>query len=236
MAALARARAACGLRSPLVAEVHNQLGMLGKATGDFTTARRHYQRALEIIRRHPHHDSLELADLYHNLGGLEHVRGRFVAGELLARRAVTLRARRHGTDATSTWLDRTAHAALLDGLARSDASVATYRAALVRFRRRLGPGHHEVAVTLNNLGCALAAQGQTREALRHLRRSLVLKERRFGPAHVEVATALNNLATALRDVGRRSEARALFRRALAIFRRRLGDRHPSTRTCRAHLA
>ena len=35
-----------------------------------------------------------------------------------------------------------------------------YRTALPRFRRHFGPRHYEVAVTLNNLGCACTAQGK----------------------------------------------------------------------------
>ena len=161
--------------------------MLAKDAGDFAAARRHYRRALAIVSAHRADSALELADLYHNLGGLEHARGRFAAGEPLARRAVRLRARRHGADATVTWLDRTALAALLDGLGRFRESEAIYRAALVRFRRRLGVDHYEVAVTLNNLGCACADQGRIAEGMRMLRRALALKEALFGKQHIEVA-------------------------------------------------
>jgi tetratricopeptide (TPR) repeat protein len=232
--ALALARRA---RDPvLLAAVHNQLGMLGKATGDFAAARRHYARALALVRRRPRNDRLRLADLYHNLGGLEHARGRPHLGEPLARRAVQLRARAEGPDATATWLDRTAHAALLADLGRTAEAAAIYRAALPRFRRRFGAGHYEVAVTLNNLGCACADLGRPAEAARHLRAALRLKRAEFGDGHVEVALTENNLATVLGQAGRRAEARALLERAARTLALRLGARHPSARACRENLA
>jgi tetratricopeptide (TPR) repeat protein len=233
--ALTRARVAFGSRDPVVAVVLNQLGMLAKLTGDFAVARRHYLRALPIVRMHPRLEELELADLYHNLGGLEHARGRHAVGEPLARRAIALRSRRHGAAAIVTWLDRTAHAALLDGLGRHREAEAVYRMALHRFRRHFGSTHHEVAVTLNNLGCSLSAQGKRGAALRHLRRGLALKERLFGATHVEVAIALHNLGAVLRDADRAAEARPLLQRAHEIFRRCLGSAHPSTRACRRLL-
>lgn len=219
-----------------VAIVHNQLGKLGKHTGDFAAARRHYLLALPIVQAHPWHPDLELADLYHNLGGLEHARRRYAAGEPLARRAVQLRARRHGANATVVWLDRTAHAALLEGLGRYTESAKIYRRALPVFRRRFGTKHYEVAITLNNLGCVCAEQGRGAEAARFLRQALGLKEAEFGRQHLEVAVTLNNLATVLLDLDQRVAARALLRRAVRILELRLGRRHPNTRACQHNLA
>jgi tetratricopeptide (TPR) repeat protein len=184
--------------SPIVrAAVHNQLGILSKATRRYSAALRHYRIALPIVRRHPDNPWFELADLYHNLGGLAHARGDYAAGEPLARKAVTLRARRHGARAIVTWLDRAAHASLLDGLGRHAEAARVYRAVLPVFRRHFGPGHYEVAVTLNNLGCSCARQGQWLEAIRHLRLAARLKLRLFGRASLEVALTRRNLARVL---------------------------------------
>ncbi|MEP7270952.1 MAG: tetratricopeptide repeat protein [Acidobacteriota bacterium] len=67
--------------------------MLYKYTGNFDEAERLYQRALVITagtlgQAHP-----EVATIYHNLGGLEHARGRDAGGEPLARRPVEIRER-----------------------------------------------------------------------------------------------------------------------------------------------
>jgi tetratricopeptide (TPR) repeat protein len=192
-------RKATAQRLPAIvrAAIHNQLGILAKATGQYARARRHYAVALPIVRRHPRNPWVELADLYHNLGGLAHARGDFVVGEPLARKAIALRARRHGPRAIVTWLDRAAHAALLDGLGRHAEAAKVYRAVLPVYRRHFGPRHYEIAVTLNNLGCSCARMGNTGEAIRHLRRSAELKARLFGPRSPEARLTRRNLAKVL---------------------------------------
>jgi tetratricopeptide (TPR) repeat protein len=205
--ALELARAAFGARDPRVAEVLNELGILGKADGRYRDAARHYRAALAIVRATRGRGQVELADLYHNLGGLEHARGRYARGEPLARLAVSLRVRRHGPDATVVWQDRAAHAALLDGLGRYAESEPVYREALAIFRRRLGVGHYDVAVTLNNLGCVRANRGDPRGAVRLLKRALVLKEQLFGARHVESTITRRNLSRAVVELGRVGEAK-----------------------------
>lgn len=178
----------------VLAAIHNQLGILAKATHRFAAAERHYMAALPVARRHPDNPWFELADLYHNLGGLAHARGDFAAGEPLARKAITLRARRHGPRAIVTWLDRAAHAALLDGLGRHAEAAKVCRAALPVYRRHYGGGDNEVAVTLNNLGCSYARMGRRAEAIACLRRAVELKRRLFGPRSPETLLTRRNLA------------------------------------------
>lgn len=174
--------------------MHNQLGILGKTTGEYAEARRHYLRALPIVRRFPRNSHVELADLYHNLGGLEHARGRHRQGEPLARRSVQLRARRHGANAIVTWLDRTAHAALLHGLGRYRDAEQLYRKVLPRFQHHFGPGHFEIAMTRNNLGCALAAQGRITDARKQLKAALRLFSRLLGSRHPTTRATRGSLA------------------------------------------
>jgi tetratricopeptide (TPR) repeat protein len=162
--------------------------------GEFATAKRHYLRALPIVQRRPRNAYVELADLYHNLGGLEHARGNYRKGEPLARRSVQLRARRHGADAIDTWLDRTAHAALLQGIGRHREAEQVYRRALPRFRRYFGAGHFEIAMTQNNLGCALADQGRTAEGRRQLDPALRLFTRLLGARHPTTRACRRTLA------------------------------------------
>ncbi len=216
---LRRARHSFGPRHPRVAEVLNQLGMVGKAERRFADAERRYREALGILRATRGRGRLEIADLYHNLAGLEHARGRYGRGEPLARRGIQLRARRHGANATVAWLDRAAHAAILDGLGRFAESEPVYRQALKVFRRRLGPDHYEIAVTLNNLGCVRAERGDLRESASLLAQAVKLKERQFGRASPEVALTLLNLSRTLNELGQLPRARLLRKRAEGILRK-----------------
>jgi tetratricopeptide (TPR) repeat protein len=227
-----QARHAFGPFSATIAELENESGILCKAAGRFDEAERHYARALTALRRVRRTPRLELADLYHNLAGLAHARGAFADGEPLARRGIQLRTRRHGPEAPIVWLDRTAHAALLDGLGRQRESIPVYRTALRIFRRAFGPTGYDVAVTLNNLGCAEAELGRFDVAAGHLRDALRIKRALMGTAQAETGLTLYNLATVEEDAGRLASARRLKRQAGIILRRRLGSRHPVTVACR----
>jgi tetratricopeptide (TPR) repeat protein len=66
------------------AVVWNALGIVCKYLGKFRSAERYYQQALRSARYLTGCDSL-LADLYHNLGGLEHSRRHFERAEKFAR-------------------------------------------------------------------------------------------------------------------------------------------------------
>ena len=182
-----------------MAELENEFGILCKAEGRYAEAGQHYRRAAAIIRRVGPTAGLELADLYHNLAGLAHSRGHYLRGEKLARRGIALRLRRHPPNSLQVWRDRTAHAALLDGLGLQRSSLPVYRKALGIFRRRLGAFDYEVALTLNNLGCALAELGRPSEARRALMEALRIKRATLGGKHVEVAIALHNLASVERE-------------------------------------
>ena len=232
-AALALAESRLGEGDLDTARVLNALGMLGKYTARFDEARRLYLRALSIAERAGGDPLLE-ADVYHNLGGLEHARGAFAAGEPYARRAVAIRTGILGPDHSAVAADEAALAALVDAQGRYDEAEALYVKAIGVFQREPGPPPLELAVSLNNLAAIEQARGRLRRAEGLYRRALALKERRWGGGHPDVAVTLNNLAVLCRKQGRRAEAARLYERALAIFTRALGADHPQARACRAN--
>ena len=81
-------------------------------------------------------ESVEVATL-HNLGGIEHARERYSAGERFARRAVEIRERLLGPDHPDTAADVAALAGLLDGQKRyRESEPLSLRARDVRARLR----------------------------------------------------------------------------------------------------
>jgi tetratricopeptide (TPR) repeat protein len=212
--------------------VLNRLGMQHKYAGRFTAAERAYRRAmtLALTRRTP--DAAVLADLYHNMGGLEHARRRFAAAEPLARRAVELRARALGEHHPAVAADRAALAPILDALGHSEAAELLLRQAL----QVLAADHRDIAPALNNLAAIRHRAGAPREAEQLYRRALALKQRQHGASHRELAPTLNNLATLLREQGRTAEAVTLYQRALTILEHSVERGHPSLAICRANHA
>src|SRR5262249_12479077 len=63
----------------------NARGVLYKYQGRFSEAARLYRRALKLLTAAHGRDHPDLATIYHNLGGLEHARGRHAKGEPFAR-------------------------------------------------------------------------------------------------------------------------------------------------------
>jgi tetratricopeptide (TPR) repeat protein len=233
--ALADAIEGFGPVSLEVAELHNDVGMTFKFAGRFDEAQAAYDRARVVLEALPDADPEDLAALYHNLGGLAHARRDFETAEPWARRAVEIRSTALGTRDPSTLLDRSAHAAILDGLGRADEAEATIRDVLLDLEPALGPDHPEVAVALNNLAAIVQRRGDAREAERLYRRVIEIKEARLGVDAPALAVSLNNLGTALRDQGRIDEAAALFHRAVRLLEGAVADDHPNLVAIRRNL-
>jgi tetratricopeptide (TPR) repeat protein len=231
---LADAKSTLGEEDPSMVPLLSGLGIVYKYTGQFDPAERVYYRALSLTEGHGRVNLNQLADLYHNLGGLDHARGHFAHGEPLARRAVDLRIQALGEEHASVAADRAALAALLDGLGRNDEAEFLLRHAVRVLERIAGPNHGDVAAALNNLAAIRQKRGATDEAERLYRRALAIKERLNGADHPELTPTLNNLATLLRRRGQVDEAAALYQRALKILERTVEPDHPNLLACRAN--
>src|SRR5436309_1759962 len=85
------------------------------AEGRIDEAESVYQRARAILLAARGEESPEVATLYHNLGGLEHARGRYSRGEPFARHGLEIRERVLGPGHPNVAADAAALAAILDG-------------------------------------------------------------------------------------------------------------------------
>ncbi|MFD0360569.1 tetratricopeptide repeat protein [Nocardia sp. GCM10030253] len=215
--------------------LRNELAVVYKYAARFDEAEALYRQSLESVEAglgpaHP-----EAATIWHNLGGLEHARGRYAEGEVYARRSVSIREAAMGADHPAVAADVAALAALVHEQGRLDEAETLYRRAVAIFETAREQNAYELAVNYNNLGALHYAREQWCEAEGYYMRALGLKEGLFGPDHPDIAMTLHNLAVLNADRGRNDEARVLYQRALAIFEDRLGPEHPKTRTCRREL-
>ncbi|HJZ32155.1 MAG TPA: tetratricopeptide repeat protein, partial [Hyphomicrobiaceae bacterium] len=111
-----------------------------------------------------------------------------------------------------------------------------YRRSLAIREKVLGPGHPDVAQSLNNLALLCRNQGRYPEAEQLYRRSLAIRETALGPDHPSVANSLNNLAELYQGQGRYAEAEPLYKRTVAIVEKALGPDHPNVGTSLNNLA
>jgi tetratricopeptide (TPR) repeat protein len=214
----------------------NALGMLCKYTARYAEAARLYRAALAVLEVAYGARDLRLAPVLHNLGGIEHARGRHARGEVFARRGLAIRRRARVRDAELIARDEVALGALLEGQGKLGAATRLYRRALRVFERARGGLPYEVAVTCNNLGAIAYARSRLVDADRWYRRSIRLKQRLLGDGHPDVAVTRNNLAAVIAAQGRPAAARALYLRALVVLEHAHGADSRLARICRANLA
>jgi len=206
-----------------IAAALNGLGMCAKYLGQWEVGLRHYGRAIRIARRAGFWRSE--ADLLHNLGGIEHARGRFRRAERWAQAGIALR-RHHGDSGVPLALDVAALAAIVQGRGQLDAAARLYAQALGVLRARLGARHFEVAFNMAQLAALEHARGRLRRSRTLYTAALPALQRLLGARHPVVARVAANFAVLLGDVGELRRAKALESQALRALESVLGPRHP----------
>ena len=210
--------------------------MVYKYAARFDEAEALYQRALAAIEATLGPDHPDTATVWHNLGGIEHARGRHAAGEPYARRSVQIREAALGAEHPAVAADIAALAALVQEQGRLDEAECLYRRALSVFESTYGTDHYEVAVTCNNLGALEAAREKPHDAEKLYRRGSADqgKHPRWRPPRRR-----NDAAQPRRPL-RRSRSCAGSQGAaccaLVIFESTLGPEHPKVRASRDELA
>lgn len=189
--------APAGLRIRLL----NTLGMTCKYRRRFREGAGAYLAALRLARRHLGPDHPARAALWHNVGGLEHERGRFARAEPFARRSVEVRRRALGAGHPDVARDVAALAAILDGLGRHAEAEALHRAALRTFETAGRRQRLEVGFTLANLAACCHRQGRSGEAAQLAASALPIQVRLLGPRHPEVILTRENLEAIRRAAG-----------------------------------
>jgi Flp pilus assembly protein TadD len=188
-----------------------------------------------LLIKHGVREAPIVATIFHNLGGLEHARGRHARAERHARRSVRIRTADPSAPAVHLAADRAALAAILDARGEVREAERLYREAIAVFGARLGADHFEVGFNLGNLAALLQRRGQLRSAARLYARALQIKQRALG-RHPDVATTLTNFGVLRAQQGRRADAEQLLLRAHRLFVATLGARHRDTIWCRDNRA
>lgn len=214
----------------------NGLGVIDKYLARFDEAEALYRRALALARRTREVGPEVLATLYHNLGGLEHSRGRFARGVRFGRRSVVQREAVLGRRHVDVAADKAALASLLEGCGRLAEAEALYREAIAVFRRALGARHYEVGFNLGNLAAIEHRRGALTQAARLYQRAAAILEEAVGPSHPHLGLVLENFAGLRLEQARPAAAVTLCQRVVRIYGRALGPRHPDTIAASAKLA
>jgi tetratricopeptide (TPR) repeat protein len=220
----------------LIVAAANNLAVLYKYTARFDEAEALYRHALVIVEAHRGPDHVDAATLWHNLGGLDHSRGRHAQAEPAARRAVQIRTRALGAAHPDVAADAAALGAILDALGRLDEAEPLLRGALQTFTTLLGPCHYEVAINANNLAAVQYRRGRLDDAEALWRQALTIKGQLLGEHHPELAATIVNLGVLAAARGHQHEARARFEHALTLLGPDMPAEHPVHRAASQSLA
>ena len=225
-ATLSAATRVLGPDHAAVLSIHNVRGITAKFAGRFDDAEGHYMLARAALEAQPNIDEQALAALLHNLGGLDHSRGRIADGLAHAQEGLELRVKAVGPDHPDVARDLNAIGALHHDAGDSAAAHSVYRKALDVFERSLGSDHYEVGMTCANLAVSTAEAGDAANAQRLYERALTILEPRLGASHPDVALVQHNLATLLAEQGDIDGARDLLARAKTSLTSSLPEDHP----------
>lgn len=209
--ALDHMEVALALGHPDVAALHERVGDLRVAIGDYGGALAAYEAAASYCDR-----PTELAPIEHKLGGLHHRRGEWDRAERHLRAALAAAPEEPGLGA------RVLADLSLTLFSAGDPVRATALAQEALALAEAAGDPRAEAQAYNMLGVLTRGEGDVTRSAAHLERSLDLA-RDLDDAAAEAA-ALNNLALLRRDEGALQEALDLTERSLALCSR-YGDRH-----------
>lgn len=201
-------------------------GILADAQGDYSAARRHFERNLEIHRSRD--DLWGVANSLNNLGIVALRERDFARAGALYQESLDFWRRIGNRSAAALSLQNLGNVAQLQ--ARHEDARRLYEESLAEFRA-LGD-ERGVARSLNLLADVARSEGQLEKARQLYEQSLEIFMKLTD--HWDVANALADLGHVARSTGDRAEAHSLYEESLLIFRE-LGDMIGAARLLNAHV-
>ncbi len=195
--------------------------------GEYETARKHLERALELRREHEGARSEPALQAMLGLASVLSDLDRKEESIALYERCIDLATELFGDEHRSTLSATNNLAIVLQHAGRVSEARELFEQVLPLEQRALGEEHHDTIATENNLAIIDQQQGKLADAEQRMRRVLDWRRKELGEKHPETAVATSNLANVLKDRGRLVEAEELSRSALAAMREIHGPDHPS---------
>ncbi len=200
----------------LEAKLHNCLGVLSSAEGNYDEALDHHLKALALRERLNGPDHPVVAESLNNLGEVYRQKGKKDESLRAHERALAIWKKALGPEhpQVARCLDNIGQELLARG--EKDAALLDIEQALRIREKSLGPEHPDVALSKLHLGEALKALGRYQEAVGPIEGALTLFEKALGPRHPRVVEALVNEGEVYLGLSQMQKARALLQRARTL--------------------
>jgi CHAT domain-containing protein len=206
--------------------VHSHLGPLFQELGQYSTAREHYERSLEVFRETLGSAHTQVAMTANNLATLLSKIGDYGEALRLYRESLASLERALGAEHPLIANGKHNLAELDQRMGRNDEAAALYGEAITLKERVLGPAHPSLALSLSNLSYLSSDRLETDAALSLAERALEIQERAYGASHVDVAYGLISLGRAQAARGDYAAALGPLERALTLRSDTLGPDNP----------
>lgn len=162
--------------------------------------------------------------------------GRYREAIPLAKRAIQIREKRHGSEDPNTAVAINNLAELYRATGEYAEAEPLYQKAVAIFIAKFGPHDVRTTIPLGNLGMFYQMTGAMKKAEPLLERVVAIQEKNLGAEHALTGEATNNLANFYEVTGAYSRAESLYQQALAIQQKARGIEHPTTATTLDNLA
>jgi serine/threonine-protein kinase len=204
--------------SAVVAQTLALEGSTFQDDGADSTARRLYNRAIDMRRAGGGHAATDtvLAFTLNNLGVLLRRSGDLNGADAAYREALAIREATLGPDHFET-LRTLNNLALVSGARGNYAAAESLLIVVVDgWKRVIGADHPATASGLTNLGSLYMRMKQPAKALGLFNEALVIRRAKLEPGALEIARSWTNLGAARQELGDRKGAIEAYRAALAI--------------------
>jgi tetratricopeptide (TPR) repeat protein len=194
---------------------------------DYASAERYFSEALSLSERTPGGPIYERGSALLNLGFIRMVQGHYLEAEQLLNRSVEAL-----TSDPSPWAqgDLANARYRLGGVYAMDnrygEAKQQYLKALEIQEKVSGPNSQEVGRTLQGLGQAYQAEGDTLKATELLNRAQEITRRSSAPGDDTSAGILVDLGEAAQNKGKYAEAESRYKHAIDIYEKTVGPEHP----------
>lgn len=203
---------------PLLIHALNNLALMHHLEANLGLAANLLQKALKISKK----EGIDRAGTLHNLGAVYFDMGKRRQAEELMEEALAMNLRNGGeTLAPSTYTYLARIAAMRGDMARAESLMQK----ALDIRRRLNPGHPNLAVTLGDIGELEKDAKRYDKAREQFDLALELLESLLGRDHLHAAPILFQYGETYRLQGKYKEALSYYERVIPILLRSFGPQH-----------
>ena len=208
-----------------VAFISSELSILHFDLGQFSQAKEHGQRELEIRTKSLGLNQVDVGQSYNNLGAVYKCIGELEQAKNYHQRALEIRLSALGPRHVDVAKSYNNLCLVYEDMGELEQAKDYHQRALEIRMKELGPTHVHVGASYNNLGTVYQNMGELEMAKDYHKRALQIAIKALGPTHVDVGRSYNNLGTLYQNMGKLEKAIDFYQRSLEIKIKALGPTH-----------